>query len=163
MMRTTVFPMRNFHVKPAFWGLDRDFKDVMDSIQDVWEGVDQSTHTDFKETEQAYFMALDLPGVNKKNIEVQVEGDYILINATRKKAFFEGDESNKKISRKVLLPKEVDKENVQAHCEDGVLYLALPKVEKAKPKKIEITEGFEGSTWNKILSENSANKATSAS
>lgn len=163
MMRTIVFPMRNFHVKPAFWGLDRDFKDVMDSIQDVWEGIDQSTHTDFKETEQAYFMALDIPGVNKKNLEVQVQGDYVLINATRKKAFFEGDENNQKISRKVLLPKEVDKENVQAHCEDGVLYLALPKAEKAKPKKIEITEGFEGSTWNKFLSENSANKATSAS
>jgi HSP20 family protein len=154
MLRTTVFPMRNFHIKPAFWGVDRDLKDVMDSIENVWEGIGAaSPTTEFKETEQAYFMSIDMPGVNKSNLELQVEGQHLLINGIRKRALVEGEDSKQKISRTILMPKEVDQEKIQAHCEDGVLFLALPKIEKAKPKKIEISEGFKNATWNKLLSE----------
>ena len=159
MLRTTIIPMRNFHIKPAFWGVDRDLKDVMDSIENVWEGIGStSTTTDFKETDQAYFMSIDMPGVSKSNLELQVEGEHILINATRKRALVEGEDNTQKITRTVLMPKEVDKEKIQAHCEDGVLYLALPKVEKAKPKKIEISEGFKNTTWNNLLSEKKETK-----
>ncbi len=152
MMRTTIFPMRDFHIKPAFWGVDRDLKEVMDSIENVWGGIGTSTMTDFKETEQTYFMSVDMPGVNKASLDIQIEGEHILINGTRKRAFADSEENTQKVTRTVSIPKEVDKENIQAHCEDGVLYLALPKLEKAKPKKIEVTEGFKNTTWNNLLS-----------
>lgn len=159
MLRTTVFPMRSFHIKPAFWGVDRDLKDVMDSIENVWEGIGTtSTTTDFKETDHGFFMSIDLPGVGKSSLELRVEGEYILINATRKRVLVEGEDNTQKITRRVLMPKEVDKEKIQAHCEDGVLYLALPKAEKAKPKKIEISEGFKNTTWNNLLGEKKETK-----
>lgn len=160
MLRSTVFPVRNFHIKPAFWGVDRDLKDVMESIENVWEGIETASKTtDFKETDQAYFMSLDLPGVSKSNLELQVEGDHILINATRKRALIEGEDNLEKITRTVSIPKQIDKEAIQAHCEDGVLYLALPKVEKAKPKRIEISEGLNNSTWRNLLNESKDNNA----
>ncbi len=159
MFKTTVLPMRNFHIRPAFWGVDRDLKEVMDSIENVWEGIGTSgMASDFKETEQAYFMSVDMPGVNKSSLDIQVEGEQLLINATRKRGLIDGEENKQKISQTVLIPKMVDKEKVQAHCEDGVLYLALPKLEKAKPKKIEISEGFKNSTWSNLLSNDKESK-----
>ena len=159
MFRTTVLPMRNFHIKPAFWGVDRDLKEVMENIENVWEGITPtSTATDFKETENAYFMSIDLPGVNKSNLDIQVEGEHLFINATRKRSLSEKEENKQKISQTLLLPKMVDKEKVQAHCEDGVLYLALPKLEKAKAKKIEISEGFKDSSWSNLLSNTEESK-----
>ena len=158
MFKTTVLPMRNFHIRPAFWGVDRDLKEVMDSIENVWEGVGTSSvASDFKETEQAYFMSVDMPGVNKSSLDIQVEGEQLLINATRKRGLIDGEENKQKISQTLLIPKMVDKEKVQAYCEDGVLYLALPKLEKAKPKKIEISEGFKNSTWSNLLSNDKEN------
>ena len=118
MLRTTVLPMRNFHIKPAFWGVDRDLKDVMDSIENVWEGigVHHTSHSEFKETDQAYIMSIDMPGVNKDRLELQVEGEFILINATRKRPLVGDDKEDLKMTRKVLMPKEVDKDKIQAHC-----------------------------------------------
>ncbi len=152
MMRTTIVPLRNIQFKPAFWGVDRNLRDVMETIENVWEGSNDVSLSDFKETDQAYFMSLDIPGVNKNNLEIQTEGDHLYITANRKMAFNNEDGENlQKISRTVTIPKLADKEKIQAHCEDGVLYLALPKVEKAKPQKIEIAEGFSSSTWNTLL------------
>ncbi|ATH07312.1 hypothetical protein BIY24_04980 [Halobacteriovorax marinus] len=163
MYRTTVLPMRNFHFKPAFWGVDRDLKGVMENIENVWEGISPtSAATDFKETENAYFMSIDLPGVNKSNLDIQVEGEHLFINATRKRGLSEKEENKQKISQAVLLPKMVNKEKVLAHCEDGVLYLALPKLEKAKAKKIEISEGFKDSSWSNLLNNTEESKETIA-
>lgn len=157
-MRTTIFPMRNFHVRPAFWGVDRDFKDVIDNIENVWEGIGSSVTSDFKETDQAYFLSVDMPGVNKANLEIQAEDEHILINATRKRGWADSENNAQKVSKTVLIPKEVDMDKIQAHCVDGVLYLALPKIEKTKPKKIEITEGFNSTTWSNLLNEKLDNK-----
>lgn len=155
MMKTAIFPMKNIQFKPAFWGVDRDLKDVVDTIDHVWGGYSNPDTPDFKETDQAYFMSLDMPGVNKDNLDVQVEDGRILIQASRKRAFVDGEGTQQKITRTLYIPELVDKDKIQAHCEDGVLYLALPKVEKAKPKKVKITENFDGGTWKNLLSNES--------
>lgn len=160
MLRTTVFPMRHLNAKPAFWGFDRDLKEVIEGIENVTGGVDTSTtFTDFQETEKAYLMSIDMPGVNKGNLKLEVEGENILINATRKRAFSDEGDKEQKISRTLLMPKEVDKDKIQARCEDGVLYLALPKTEKEKPKKVEVTEGFKDTIWSNLLGQNEKENA----
>lgn len=80
-MRTTVFPTTELQFKPAFWGFERDLKDVMESLEKVWEG-DKSL-SDFQETEKAYVFMLDMPGVNKKDLELQMEGDVVSITGKR--------------------------------------------------------------------------------
>jgi HSP20 family protein len=150
-MSTTFFPLRDLHVRPAFWGVDRDLKQVMDSIENVWGGSQMNSVSEFNETEKAYFMTLDLPGVNKTKLDVQVEGEQILITGFRKRTMGEKEESEQKITHQFLMPKYVDKDKIQAHLEDGVLYLALPKLEKAQPKKIEISQDADSSFWKKLL------------
>lgn len=150
-MRTTIYPLRDFHMKPAFWGVDRDLKEVLDTIDSVWNGVATTANSEFKETPEAYFMSLDVPGVNKANLDIQIVADRIEITGTRKRAMPEGEDKEQKVSHSFLLPKNVDTEKIQAHCEDGVLYLALPKQEKAKPKKIEISHGTNKPSWKNLL------------
>ncbi len=154
MFRTTILPMRDIQIKPAFWGIDRDLKKVIDNMESAWVGnTTASPTTDFKETNHAYFMSIDMPGVNKKNLELQIEEGSISIKANRERAFASGEENKQEISRMIQLPKEVNKEKVQAHCEDGVLYLVFPKIEKEKPKKIEVSEGLKDATWSGLLSD----------
>ncbi|MFT6068008.1 MAG: HSP20 family protein [Bacteriovoracaceae bacterium] len=144
-------PVRRVQLKPAFWGVERDLKDVMESIENIWEGDVSKTHN-FKETEKAFLLSIDLPGVNKSTLELHQEGDHIQIKGIKKNAFYEEESSeDATILRTVALPKMVDKEKIEAHLEDGVLYLAMPKVEKAIPRKIAIAEG-NNTKWNKLLS-----------
>lgn len=163
MMKATIFPMSNLHMRPAFWGVDRDLKEVIDSIENAWGGNARSTEHDFKETDQAYFISVDLPGVNQSNLDIQLEEETLFINATRKKSMLEGEDKEQKITKTFIIPKNVDKDKVQAHCEDGVLFLALPKLEKARPKKIEITQGAGKSSWKNVISETILGKKESKS
>ena len=153
MMKTTIFPMSNLHMRPAFWGVERDFKEVIDTIENVWSGTGTHYGHEFKETDQAYFLSVDLPGVSQSNLDIQLEEETLIINATRKKSMLAGEGDEQKINQTYVIPKNVDKDKIQAHCEDGVLYLALPKLEKARPKKIEITQGATKGSWKNLLSE----------
>ncbi len=86
-----------------------------------------------------------LPGVNKENIDIEVEADYIRIKGGQKKE--EKDDSKKKFYFKSLetqfeqtfnLPTAVDASKVEASFKDGILEVKLPKAEEYKPKKISI-------------------------
>ncbi len=151
-MRATFYPAKNFYQRPMFWGIERDLKDVLDSMDNVWAGTESpAAQTQFKETDQGYFLSVDVPGLNKSNLEIQLDADHVLIKGKRKIKIPGAEESEHTISKSFLLPNHVDAEKIQAHCEDGVLYLVLPKHEKAKPKKIEITEGETKSSWKNLL------------
>lgn len=152
MMRAKVFHNGNNYNRPLFWGIDRDLKDVIDDIEQVWSGANAATKTSrFTETDQGYFMALDVPGLNKSHLEIQQEGNYLHVKGKRKQGSPETLEVEHSVSETFLLPQGVDADKIQAHCEDGVLFLALPKLEKARAKKVEITEGDAKPSWKNLL------------
>jgi HSP20 family molecular chaperone IbpA len=132
-------PTRNLHLRPTFWGLDRDLKDVLDTIESTWEGSRSSTLTNYKETEEGYFFSLEIPGVSKSNLEISFEGDKITIEGVKRSIF--SQDTEEKISRVLTIPEKVAKDQIKAHYEDGVLYFALPKMEEEKPVKINFTDG----------------------
>ena len=150
MMRTTIFPRGQFYSKPSFWGIDRDLKDVMDTIEHTWEGTKTNTINNYKETDQGYFFSLDIPGISKANLDISIEGEQITIEGTKRNVFLDDESEGEKLTRKILIPKKVDREKIQAHHEDGVLYFALPKQEDEKPLKINLSEGQKES-FNKLL------------
>ena len=82
------------------------------------------------ENDSQYELTLELPGYSNKDVEVSVE-DYVLtIKASNDK--------RGETLRKVSLWEGIDFEKVTGKIEDGVLTVKLPKVEKVKPKKIQI-------------------------
>lgn len=81
------------------------------------------------DTGNGYSLNVDLPGVAKENLKVQVSDEEITIEAERDGV----------VTKKVFyLPDTVDSDNVHADLKDGVLTISLPKTQRAKPRMIEI-------------------------
>lgn len=101
-----------------------------------------------REGEFAYHIEVDLPGVSKENINVQIEDGSLVISGERKinkevkeENYYKIESSFGSFSRSFSLPKEADIENIHAESKDGVLEVIVPKLQSAivdKVKKVEI-------------------------
>ena len=99
------------------------------------------------ETKSHYQIAIDMPGVRKENIDVQIERDLLRVTG-RRHPLFESKESpiNEKQERRSLnfsktfqLPKDIDLEKLKAEYVDGVLQIELGKAVTSMPRKIEVS------------------------
>lgn len=100
---------------------------------------------DVTEDENAYRIEIDIPGVKKEDIEVSVEGSDVMIRAeTRGQS--EGGSGRKvhverytgQLFRSFSLPHEFDSDRCEAHYQDGVLSLTLPKRTGGESKRLPI-------------------------
>lgn len=111
------------------------------------------SNTDFvptvntREGEHAYHVELDLPGIKKEDIDVDVKDNVVTISGERKtkkevkeEDYYKVESSYGKFERSFTLPENVDVENIHAESQDGVLEVVIPKLKKEekKAKKIEI-------------------------
>jgi HSP20 family protein len=88
----------------------------------------------------------EIPGLNKDDIHVSVDGNLLTVQGEKKQAV-ESTENGIVRSERVYgnfyraltLPKTVDANNIKATYQNGVLELTLPKIEEAKPKQISIS------------------------
>ena len=125
--------LRNFHANPfrLFDVLDNDFNSA-------WENTKQLANIETHETENTYFFNIDLPGVLKDDVSLEVNEGILRISAQRKDVFETG-KTYSKTERSFSLPKDANSEAIEAHLENGVLSLSIQKEQKLAPKKIEIT------------------------
>lgn len=100
---------------------------------------------DVRETPAAYIVKLDVPGVAKEDITVDVDEKSVRIEASFKRTEVEGGETvvlseriNGALTRNFRLPQPVDAEQASAHHEHGVLTLTLPKKNAATQKRLAI-------------------------
>jgi HSP20 family protein len=100
---------------------------------------------DVYETDEKVVVTVELPGITAEDVEVSVEDSTLTVSGKREFASEVTEESYHRIerrygsfSRAVTLPPQVDAGKVDARFDDGVLSIEVPKVEKAKPKKIQI-------------------------
>ena len=99
---------------------------------------------DIYETNDDYYLVANMPGVSKEDVKVKLEdGDLVIMGRVnylgelrRKYLMKEIDTSN--YFRKFKLSDSVDKDKIDAKLENGRLLVYLPKVERVKPKTIEI-------------------------
>ena len=93
------------------------------------------------DTDKAYRLRAELPGMGKKDVTIQVVNDVLTISGERK---FENNNSNDdnhysefsygKFSRSFNLPEDVKESAINASMKDGVLALEIPRVKKIDPK-----------------------------
>lgn len=99
-----------------------------------------------REGEFAYHVEADLPGVKKEDISVETKDNVLTISGERKHKdevnkddYYKLESSYGKFIRSFTLPDGVDAENINASCENGVLEVVIPKMEKSvEKKKIEV-------------------------
>ena len=107
---------------------------------------------DFHENEEAYFTSVDIPGVNSSDINIEFEDSYIRITAERKNIYSKNSSVMKKYDHVISIPKNVDKDNISAHYENGVLNLALHKTKEDRTKKkISVSTGEKPKSWTDFL------------
>ena len=102
---------------------------------------------DVSETEKAYLISTELPGLKKKDVEISVTGQNLILKGEKKDEkkikgdnMFRTERSYGSFYRSMMLPPEVEVERISAKIEDGVLEITLPKNKEAqKPsKKIDV-------------------------
>jgi HSP20 family protein len=102
-------------------------------------------HVEIQETDTAYSVSAELPGVKKEDIKIDLKNSELLISGSKevKKESKDGkvhlsEFSYGKFSRSFNLPELVDKSKIAADFTDGLLSIHLPKVKEAKPQTIKI-------------------------
>lgn len=133
----------------------RDLQREVDTIFDQFfnrSGDDNSggsavwaPRTDLVETDNAYRLHLDVPGMTKEDININLQNNTLSVSGTRAAAQTdEGDEYVRvertfgNFHRTFTLPEAVDADNIEATYNDGVLEINVPKTEKTARRQIEI-------------------------
>jgi len=99
---------------------------------------------DIYETDEAVTLIADMPGVTKEGVEINLENDTLTIRGTKTGNGVQGERVLLKefetghYLRKFTIAETIDQAKIEASMADGVLTLVLPKVEPAKPRKIEV-------------------------
>ena len=100
-----------------------------------------SLHLDVEETDEAYLVHAEVPGVAREDLEIKVAGDVLTI-AGEKKTTVEEPKLRERVfgsfERSLELPTPIDVEGVKAESRDGVLIVTLPKASAERVKRIEI-------------------------
>lgn len=104
--------------------------------------------TDIRDAGDKYVMESELPGFEKEDISLDINGDYLIISAERKFESEQKDDNNKYIRRERRFGSykrsfdisDVDAEAITAEYKNGILSLELPKKKPAEPvtRKLEI-------------------------
>lgn len=161
-------------------GLDlwRDSSSPRSLFRDIWSALDEfdrgyqnqgqarsheieraiSPACDVAETEGAYMITLDMPGLKKEELNIEVTGRQLTISGERKREEDVTHGSTHRIERvygkffrTFELPEGTTAENIEADYENGVLKLAVPKAEKSKSIKVRIGESSSGKGFLKRL------------
>ena len=104
-----------------------------------------SPAVDIYETENELVLKADVPDVNQKDIDVRVENQTLTISGSRsfekseeRKGFHRIERSYGNFVRSFAIPSAFDTDNVKASYQNGVISIALPKKEAAKPRQIKV-------------------------
>ncbi|NEQ50474.1 MAG: Hsp20/alpha crystallin family protein [Leptolyngbya sp. SIO3F4] len=126
--------------------MNRLFDDVFSLSPRGLSGFTPSA--ELKEQDDAYHLKLEVPGIDKDDLDIQVTAEAVSISGERKSS----TESEKdgvtrsefrygSFSRVVPLPGRIDHQNVVADYNNGILTLTLPKAEEEKNKVVKVNVG----------------------
>ena len=128
------------------------FDEMEDVFQRMWKGSmlhdlmletdkEWSPRLDVSETDTAIEVIADLPGLEKKDIEISLDDDVLVIKGERKEEHKETDKHIHKMERRygsfyraVRLPAEVKSNEIDASFKNGELKITLPKSEEARKR-----------------------------
>lgn len=104
-----------------------------------------SPPVDIYETDDEVILKAELPEINQKDIDIQVENNTLVLRGERK---FEKDAKRENFhrierayggfARSFTLPNTIDQERIKADYKDGILKIVMPKREEIKPKQIKV-------------------------
>lgn len=118
---------------PAWGGMEETFKNV------------RAPRLDVIDRDQEILVLAELPGVEKKNIDVSVSDNVLVIKGSvsresekQKEGYFRREIARNDFSRSLALPEEVEATKINASLKNGVLEVVLPKKESVQRRPVEV-------------------------
>lgn len=107
---------------------------------DEFERADWTPAADIYETESGYAIALDLPGIARDAVEIDVDENRLIVKGNRivEESKHRAERPRGKFMRSFSIPGSVDQAGIGAEYRDGVLKIRLPKRGEQKAQKIAI-------------------------
>lgn len=102
-----------------------------------------SPPADVEETDDAYLVDIELPGVRKQDLDIEIAGRRLTVRGERKEKERVGilrrrERTVGRFQYEVTLPGNVDEDGVAAGLDEGVLSVRIPKPESERPRRIEV-------------------------
>lgn len=145
-VKTTTSP--SVRITDPWTAMRQEMNDLMSSF---WNSnlspstVSFSPAMDVVEKDNSYELRMDVPGLDAKDIDIQVQGNTVTVSGQRKeekeekgKTFHRIERRSGSFSRTITLPCPVSEKEVAAEYTNGVLNVVLPKCEKARPSRIAV-------------------------
>jgi HSP20 family protein len=139
---------------PERWEQAREFDQVAERMRRILEDTfgdarlipalaAWSPFVDIEEKDDAYVLELELPGVKREDVDIEIVGNEIMISGEIKERERQGVVRRRtrrtgRFEYVAALPDNVDGDRVEAHLEGGVLTVRVPKSERAHRRKIEV-------------------------
>ncbi|WP_028391515.1 Hsp20/alpha crystallin family protein [Bacillus cihuensis] len=135
-------PFRHEGVYDFFNKMDRLFADkpakgMLQSMNEFFGSVSSGSFpVDVSETESDYFISASLPGIRRKNIDIEILPQAVTIRILRDKQqtvankdfYSTRKKQSTSLTRTISLSKPIDEQKVTAHHRDGILRLTIPKI-----------------------------------
>ncbi|MER3590262.1 MAG: molecular chaperone, partial [Mastigocladus sp. ERB_26_1] len=128
--------------------MNRLFDELMPTVRETANGITFVPPAEMEETPDAIHLKLEVPGMDAKDLDIQVSADSVSIMGERKsetkteeKGMTRTEFRYGKFQRLIPLPARVQNTNVQAEYKDGILKLTLPKAEEEKNKVVKVNLG----------------------
>ncbi len=151
-MATTITPPKNSSTpanRDSFSLLRKEMDDLLSNFwgptPTTWLSSNLSPAVDLSEQENAFVIKVDAPGLEAKDLNVQVHGNTVSVSGQRQeekeskdKTYYRMERRQGSFSRSVNLPCNINEDEVAAEYVNGVLTLTLPKAESSKAKKISV-------------------------
>ena len=132
---------------PIF-GLRREIDRLFDDTF-TRDGSNWSPAVDVRENDNEISLDLELPGIKPEDVEITAENGILTVRGEKKSEKKEGEENRYHVIersygsflRTFQLPQGIDEDQINAHFENGILAIHIPKAALPQPKKIQIAAG----------------------
>ncbi|MBD2384043.1 Hsp20/alpha crystallin family protein [Cylindrospermum sp. FACHB-282] len=125
--------------------IDRLFEDTRVPSGLIEKGLVKVPAAELQETEEAIHLKLELPGIESKDLDIQVTEKAVYVSGERKqeskteeKGITKTEFHYGKFQRLIPLPSQIQNTKVTAEYKDGILNLILPKLEEEKLKVVKV-------------------------
>lgn len=153
------------------------FRNQMDRLfDDFWTGEQEqptpqvwSPPCEVSEDKDHFLVTLEMAGIPKDEIRIEVLDNQLVIAGERKseerskeKGLMYTERKFGKFQRSFNLPTGLNTDKIEAHYEDGVLRVLVPKAETARPRQIKIGSGSQTGFFGKLIGKDKSVEAASA-
>ncbi|WP_285730786.1 Hsp20/alpha crystallin family protein [Nocardiopsis sp. ATB16-24] len=147
--------MRRQRTIPAQWGPFSEFEELYErmgkllgsAMGETSQGDAWVPLADVMETEDSYKVEVEVPGMSKDDIDLQMSDNELVITGETGEAQESGERTHRRTRRygrfeyRTILPGDIDGERVSASLDKGILSITVPKSDRGKARRISIDQG----------------------